>query len=131
MVPYSGYFSGGKSFLVFVVERRTTNFLPTKQYRIVPGCGLVYRDHANFSTNWPKFTAHENFTPRKIPAIRYVEVVPTLSLTLKGLACTPVPSNSTTRLSFLCPNTRTGERLTRSEMHYCKCYLMCLDSLYQ
>ena len=27
--------------MVFVVERRTTKFVPTKQYRIVPGCGLV------------------------------------------------------------------------------------------
>ena len=31
---YSGYFSGGK---IFMVERRTTKFLPTKQYRIVLG----------------------------------------------------------------------------------------------
>ena len=28
---------GGKIFVVFVVEKRTTKFLPTKQYRIVPG----------------------------------------------------------------------------------------------
>ena len=27
---------GGKIFVVFVVERRTTKFLPMKQYRIVP-----------------------------------------------------------------------------------------------
>ena len=39
---YSGYFSGGK---IFVVERRTMKFLPMKQYCLVPGCGLVYRDH--------------------------------------------------------------------------------------
>ena len=39
-------------------------FLPTKQYRIVPGCGLLYE---TFSTNWPKFTAHENFPPEKYP----------------------------------------------------------------
>ena len=25
-------------------------FLRTKQYRIVPGCGLVYCDHKNFFT---------------------------------------------------------------------------------
>ena len=40
--------------MVFMVERRTTKILPMKQYHIVPGCGLVYRDHKNFSTNWPK-----------------------------------------------------------------------------
>ena len=34
-VLYSGYFSEGKIFVVFVVERQTTKFLPTKQYRIV------------------------------------------------------------------------------------------------
>ena len=34
-IPYSGYFGGRKIFMVFVVERRTTNFLPTKQYCIV------------------------------------------------------------------------------------------------
>ena len=34
-ILYSGYFSGGKIFVVFVVERQTTNFLPTTQYCIV------------------------------------------------------------------------------------------------
>ena len=53
-IPYSRYFSGGKIFVAFVVERQTTKFLPMKQYRIVPGCGLVYHNHVNFSTNWPK-----------------------------------------------------------------------------
>ena len=42
-IPYSGYFSGGKIFVVFVVERRNTKFLPTTQYHKVPGCGLVSR----------------------------------------------------------------------------------------
>ena len=32
--PYSGYFSWSKIFVVFVVERLTTKFLPKKQYRI-------------------------------------------------------------------------------------------------
>ena len=36
-IPYSGYFSGGKIFVVFVAERRTTKFLPTKRYCIVWG----------------------------------------------------------------------------------------------
>ena len=74
-ILYSGYFSGGKIFVVFVVERQNTKFLPTKQYRKVPGCGLVYCDHENFSTNWPKFTAHKNFTPQKIPAIQYYTII--------------------------------------------------------
>ena len=30
-VPYSGYFSRGNIFVVFVVERRTTKYLPTNQ----------------------------------------------------------------------------------------------------
>ena len=29
-LPYSGYFSGGNIFMVFVVGRRTTKYLPTK-----------------------------------------------------------------------------------------------------
>ena len=41
-------FFGGKIFVVFMVERRAVKFLPMKQYRIVPGCGLVYHDHKNF-----------------------------------------------------------------------------------
>ena len=40
--------------VVFVVERRTMKYLPTKQYRIVLGCGLVYCDHENVSMNCPK-----------------------------------------------------------------------------
>ena len=51
LLPYSGYFSGGKIFMVFVVERRTTKFLPTKAYHIVSGCGLVFCGHENFSPN--------------------------------------------------------------------------------
>jgi len=53
VLPYSGYFAGVKIFVVFVVETRTTKFLPTK-HRIVPGGGLEYRDHENCSTNLPK-----------------------------------------------------------------------------
>ena len=30
-VPYSGYFLRGNVFMVFVVERRTTKYLPTKK----------------------------------------------------------------------------------------------------
>ena len=64
-IPYSGYFSGGKIFAVFVVERRTMKFSPMKQYRIVPGCGLVYCDHKIFSTNWPKMHCSRKFNPPK------------------------------------------------------------------
>ena len=48
VIPYSGYFSGGKIFVVFLVEKRTTKILPAKQYCIVLGCGLEYCDHENF-----------------------------------------------------------------------------------
>ena len=46
--------------MVFVDERK---FLPTKQYHNVPGCGLVYRDHKNVSTNWPKIHFSQKFYP--------------------------------------------------------------------
>ena len=62
---YSGYFSGGQIFVAFIVERRTTKFLPKKWYRIVPGCGLVYHDHENFTTNWPKIYCSQKFYPLK------------------------------------------------------------------
>ena len=65
VLPYSGYFSGGKIFVVFVVERRTTKFLPTKRYCIVPRCGLVYRDHEHFSTNCLKIHCSRKFYPTK------------------------------------------------------------------
>ena len=51
--------------MVFVVERRTTNVFLMKQYRILPGCGLVYRDHENFSTNWPNVHCSRKFYPPK------------------------------------------------------------------
>ena len=39
-IPYSGYFSRGNIFVVFVVERRTTKYLPTKKRE-------SKRDHAS------------------------------------------------------------------------------------
>ena len=51
--------------MVFMVERRTTKFLPTKHYRIVLGCGLVYCDHENIATNWPKIHCSRKFYPLK------------------------------------------------------------------
>ena len=56
--------------MVFVVEKRTTKYLPTK--RLVVAWGVVYSDHENFSRNSLNFDFHENFAPRKIPAIRYL-----------------------------------------------------------
>ena len=56
---------GDKIFVIFVVERPTTKFLPTKQYCIVLGCGLVYHDHENFSTNCPKIHCSQKFYPPK------------------------------------------------------------------
>ena len=40
-------------------------YLPTKQYRIVPGSGLAYRNHDNVSTNWPKIHCSQKFYPPK------------------------------------------------------------------
>ena len=51
--------------MVFVVERRTMKFLPTKQFRVIPGCGLVYCDHKNISMNWPKICCSRKFYPPK------------------------------------------------------------------
>ena len=36
-LPYSGYFSGGKIFMVFMVERRTTKFLTTNSTAMYRG----------------------------------------------------------------------------------------------
>ena len=49
--------------MVFVVDRRTTKFLHTKEYHIVPGCGLVYHNHENVSLNWPKIQCSQKFYP--------------------------------------------------------------------
>ena len=46
--------------------------------------GLVYCNHENFSTNWPKIHCSQKFYPQKIPAIRYV------SLRLASLGGGPV-----------------------------------------
>ena len=66
-VPYSGYFSGVKFSWFSWLRGEPQNILPTKQYCIVLGCGLVYRDHEHFLRTGQKFTAHENFTPEKYP----------------------------------------------------------------
>ena len=46
VIRYSGYFSGDKIFVVFMVERQTTNVLPTKQYAHtrLEGCGQATPD---------------------------------------------------------------------------------------
>ena len=72
-VPYSGYFSRGNIFVVFVVERRTTKYLHMKKTR----CGVVLTQTARATTkffprNSQNYDFHENITPRKIPAIRYI-----------------------------------------------------------
>ena len=58
----AGIFRGVK-FLWLRGEPQT--FLPMKQYRIVLGCGLVYRNHENFSMNWPKLHCSQKFYPPK------------------------------------------------------------------
>ncbi len=61
----TGILGGGGILVVFVVERRTTKIIPMKEYRIVPECGLVYRDHENVSTNWPKIHCSRKLSPPK------------------------------------------------------------------
>ena len=51
--------------MVFMVEKQTTKFLPTRQYHIVPVCGLEYHNHEIFSTNWPKIHCSRKFYPSK------------------------------------------------------------------
>ena len=67
MIKYrtAGIFPGGEIFVNFMVERRTTKYLPMKQYCIVPGCGLGYRNQENISTNWPKIQCSRKFYPPK------------------------------------------------------------------
>ena len=55
----AGIFRGVK------LRGKPRTFLPTKQYHIVPGCGLVYCDHENFPTNWPKIHCSQKFYPPK------------------------------------------------------------------
>ena len=50
--------------MVFVVERRTTRFLPTKVYHIVPGRGLVYCDHEKI---FPKLAKNSLLTKTLLP----------------------------------------------------------------
>ena len=49
-------------------------FLPTKQYHIVLGCGLVYRNDENFSTKFPKSYCSQKF--RKSTTIQYMTLQP-------------------------------------------------------
>ena len=68
-IPYSGYFSGGKIFV-------RSEFLASswKKFR---GCGILNHTPVHCGTvSWVKISLnhenHKNFTPRKIPAIRYL-----------------------------------------------------------
>ena len=65
------YLSRGNIFVVFVVDRQTTklprNSYLRKSYHIHVHSVMVYRNHENISTCWPKFTAHKNiFSPKSI-----------------------------------------------------------------
>ena len=74
LMPYSGYFSGGNIFLVFVVERRTTKYLPTKNTACArPKYEANRATTKFFPRNSQNYDFHENITPRKIPAIRYLQ----------------------------------------------------------
>ena len=75
LIPYiySGYFSRGYIFVVFVVERRTTKYLHTKKRK--PRRVAYVRAPKTtkfFPRNSQNYDFHENITPRKIPAIRYI-----------------------------------------------------------
>ena len=74
-IPYSGCFSGGKIFVVFAVGKQTTKYLPTKQLpwmqRATPISAHVHVTTNFFPRTRKIFRIHENFTLRKIPAIRY------------------------------------------------------------
>ena len=56
---------GGKIFVVFMVERRTTKIFTHETVLQSTGCGLVYCAHENFSTNWPKIHCSRKFYPPK------------------------------------------------------------------
>ena len=90
----AGIFQGGKLFMVFVVERRTTKFLPTKQYRIVLGCGLLYRNHKIHSQMLTKILPLEKYPLYGILA-RIVSYLfpPCLPLSLLSLSLCPPSSH--------------------------------------
>ena len=70
-IPYSGYFSRGNIFVVFVVERRTTKYLHAKKNASHVVLMQTARATAKFfPRNSQNYDFHENITPRKIPAIR-------------------------------------------------------------
>ena len=74
-IPYSGYFSGGNIFVVFVVERRTTKYLPAKNTACArPKYEGNRATTKFFPRNSQNYDFHENITPRKIPTIRYIHV---------------------------------------------------------
>ena len=75
----AGIFRGVKFSWFSWLRGEPRNLPPTKQYRIVPGCGLVYGDHEKFSTNWPKIHWSRKFYPPK--NTRYT-VLSTLSISL-------------------------------------------------
>ena len=61
----AGIFRGVKVLWFLWLRGEPQTFLLTKQYRIVLGCGLVYCDHENVSTNWPKIHYSRKFNPLK------------------------------------------------------------------
>ena len=65
-------------FVVFVVEKQTTKYLPMKQLPQMQGATLISA-HVHITTKFfPQtrkiFHIHETFTPRKIPAVRHCSI---------------------------------------------------------
>ena len=69
LLPYSGYFfgggGGGGGGKIFMVERQTMKFLPTKQYRIVGRSHTYCTVTKKISMNWQKIHCYKNFTSPK------------------------------------------------------------------
>ena len=78
-IPYSGYFSGGKIFVVFMVDRRNTKYLPTKP---VPQSTRVW-----FSIPHPRKFFHEQTKNSLIMKILPPEKYPLYSIDLANFGC--------------------------------------------
>ena len=86
-IPYSKYFWGGKIFVVFVIERRTTKFSPMKQYCIVPGCGLVYHKNEKFFPELAKNSLLTKILPPKKYPLYGSTTIALFSITELSSAC--------------------------------------------
>ena len=84
--------------MVFVVERRTTKYLHTKRV-FAPKMGVVLTQTARATTkffprNSLNYDFHENITPRKIPAIRYIYIYTKRETTNVSIVYTQINNTS-------------------------------------